>query len=411
MGSDISLPKEELSYWHGTSTSPDYHRLEDDIQTDAVVIGGGILGLTTAYLLKNSGLKVVVLEKDTLGAGSTGKTTGKVTSQHNLIYEKLLRQHGQKMATIYGEANEQAIRRIKEIITKEKIACDWQDDDNYVYTADPDQVEKFKKEAEAAQACGMSATFVDECPLPFAITAAVKFSGQAKFHARKYVLGLARTVNGDGSYIFEHTRAIGIRDGDPGAVSTPHGEIRAKNIIVATKVPTFPLLARLGYGFLEYPQFSYVVAGKLQNQLTGMYISPDKNHYSILPFNSGEDHYLFVGGQNHIPGTRLNFKVRHRRLAEYAAEHFGIEAIDYRWKAWDYLGYDDMPLAGKVYPWSRSLYTGTGFMKWGLTNTMVCALILHDKVTGKKNPWAQTFNTMRMSPIASIPKVVAEKIR
>lgn len=406
----ISIPDTEYSLWHGSSDKTSFPQLDSDLTADAVIVGGGIAGLTTAYLLKQSGLSVVVLEKNIVAAGSSGKTTGKVTSQHNLIYAKLTKAHGKKIATLYGQANQEAIAQIKEIIDREKIDCDWESDDNYVYTTDPKQVEHFRDEAKAAADCGLPATFVTNCPLPFPIAAAVKFSGQAKFNARKYVLGLAKAVNGDGSYVFEQTRATKINDGDPGTVKTAHGTINATHVIVTTKVPTFPLAARATYAGMEYPQFSYLVAGKLNTKLEGMYISPDSGQYSILPIEVGGDHYLLVGGENHIPGSRFDFKKRHQKLADYAQKHFGIEKIEYRWKAWDYLSYDDMPLAGKLYPWSKHLFTATGFMKWGLTNSMVCARVLVDNVHGRKSELSETFSTTRSGPVTSIPKAIPEII-
>jgi glycine/D-amino acid oxidase-like deaminating enzyme len=398
----IQLPLKENSLWYDPSPQPLYPQLTADLETDVAILGGGISGLTVAYLLKQSGVKVVVVEKDILAAGSTGKTTGKVTSQHNLIYQALRSRLGAHTATIYAEANQGAIPRLKGIIAKENISCDWQDDDNYVYTTQSDQVTKFKQETEAAKACGLPATFETTTPLPFEIKAAVRFTGQGKFNARRYVLGLAKAVEGHGSHIFEGTRAVGIHDGNPGVVRTPKGTIKARHIVVATKIPTFPLAARLSYGLLEYPQFSYLVAGKPQIPFAGMYISPDPGQYSILPFTTEGQQYVLVGGENHIPGTRFNFKARHQRLADDAYKHFGVPAIDHRWKAWDYLGYDGMPIAGKLYPWSQHLYTATGYMKWGLTNHLVCAMVLHDLILGKPNNWIKTFSPHRGSLIRSI---------
>lgn len=406
----ISIPDKEYSLWHASTNVRTFDQLREDMTVDAVIVGGGITGLTTAYLLKRSGLRVAVLEKDIVGAGSTGKTTGKVTSQHNLIYDKLTKRLGKEVATLYGTANQAAIGRIKSIIDKEGIDCDWEEDDAYVYTTDPKEVQRFKQEASAAQACGLPATYETSSPLPFEITAAVRFRGQAKMNARKYVLGLARAIARDGSDVFERTRAIRIHDGEPGSVQTAHGTVKATHVIVTTKVPTFPLVARAGYAALEYPQFSYLVAGKMSSGLTGMYISPDEGHYSILPITVDGERYLLVGGENHIPGSRYDFRRRHQKLADYAQKHFGIQKIEYRWKAWDYLPYDDMPLAGKLYPWSKHVYTATGFMKWGLTNSMVCAQILADQVHGKSTPLGRAFSTTRRSPITSIPKAIPEII-
>ena len=406
----IEIPEHQTSYWIDSFVGESYPELTADLHVDVVIVGAGIAGLTTAYLLKKEGLRVAVIEKDTVGSGVSGYTTGKISSQHNLIYAKLIDRLGLEKASDYGEANQVAIRLIAQIIRDENIACDWRVEDNYVYTTDASKVEQFKEEAEAARACGLPATFVTKSDLPFTIAAAVKVSDQATFHVRKYLHGLAAKINGDGSFVFEHSKVVSINNGKPPRVSTKKAKIFANDIIVATNVPTFPLAARGSYALSEYPQQSYIIAGHVPENIQGMYISPDENHYSILPVKNNSDNLLFIGGEGHIPGTRLNPRTRYERLIRYGEKHFGMTDVVYQWTHRDYLGYDDMPLIGKLYPWSKHIYTATGFMKWGLTNGTVAAIILSDKLTGRKNPWVSTFDSQRLTPALSIPKVISEHL-
>jgi glycine/D-amino acid oxidase-like deaminating enzyme len=410
----ISLPHDTKSYWMESAETPGYPRLKGEVTIDVTIIGAGVAGLTTAYLLKKSGLSVAVIEKDTVGAGVSGHTTGKVTSQHNLIYERLSKRLGKDTARIYGQANQSALLQIADIIREEGIDCGWHTEDSYVYTTDSSQIERFKAEAAAAQECVLPATFETSSPLPlpFPIKGAVRFSGQASFHVRKYLLGLAKAIDGNGSYVYEHSHAIGIREGQPCRVTTPAGRIMSNDIVVATNVPTFPLLARGAYCIAEYPKQSYIVAGRLKEKdsFEGMYISPDKDNYSILPIHHGAQRLLLIGGEGHIPGTRLDTGKRYQRLADYAEKNFGITAIEYQWSHRDYLGYDDMPLIGRLYPWSKHTYTATAFMKWGLTNGTVAGMLLNDMVQGRHNQWSDTFNPHRLKTIASIPKVIGENL-
>jgi glycine/D-amino acid oxidase-like deaminating enzyme len=129
-----------------------------------------------------------------------------------------------------------------------------------------------------------------------------------------------------------------------------------------------------------------------------------------VPISSGKNQLLLIGGENHIPGLG-NPSVRHQRLANYVEEYFGIASIDYRWKGMDYIAYDHVPLVGKVYPWSRHLYTATGFRKWGLTTSMVAGMILRDTILGTQNPWAEVFNSMRVKPTASIPHEILQSLK
>lgn len=403
----MNVPTAEQSYWKSFYNKSIYTPLNNDLAVDVVIVGGGITGLTTAYLLKQSGLKVAVLEKNNIGSGSTGGTTGKVTAQHGLIYSELKKYWGEKSAQIYAEASQTAVDQIALLIDKEKIDCDWQQDDNYVYTSDRKQIKKFKAEAHNAASLGLPATFETHLQLPFEVSGAVKFANQGKFNSQKYVLGLAKAVHGNGSYVFEHSNVISFHDGMPAIVKTKLASVTAKNIIVATKVPAGPLLARFSYAALEYPHTSYIVAGHLDQKLTGMYISPDKGHYSILPVENGQERMILIGGERHIPGLGIPSK-HYQRLANYAEKHFGVTSLDYHWKAMDYVTYDSVPLIGKVYPWSKHLFTATGFNKWGLGTSMVAGMILTDLITNTHNPWTSTFDSIRMKPIASIPRATAK---
>lgn len=406
----LKLPDDETSLWREAYSKSTYPELSHDIEVDVAIIGAGITGLSCGYMLKQAGFKVAVLDKRTVGAGTTGRTTGKVTSQHSLIYDEITRQSGPEAARLYGEAAETAITRIEQIIRKEKIDCGWQRQANYVFTDDSSRIEKFKQEAKAAADAGLPASFETKLPLPFDIKAAVRFMGQASFHSQKYLLGLARAVNGAGSYVFENSGVIGIRDGDPGSVRTKRGTVTAKHIIVATNVPTLPLLARGGYCVLEYPTESYIVAGRLDKKIEGMYISPDKNHYSILPVEDAGGRLLLIGGGGHLSGLRLSKDSHYQKLADYAEQHFGIQEIMYKWSDRDYMAYDKMPLIGRLYPWSRNLYVASAYKKWGLTTGTVAGIILTDVLSGQKNAWSPLFTPQRIKPVLSIPKAVKEYI-
>lgn len=408
----IHLPATEESLWRESYRGAPYPKLSKDIQVDVAVVGAGITGLTAAYLLKQAGKTVVVVDKDTVGGGTTGRTTGKVTAQHNLIFETLIKKHGLTIARQYADANTAALEMIQDIIDKEKIECDWEREDNYVYTLDETQIDTFRKEADAAQKLGLPALFEADSPLPFDIKAAVRFKDQAKINAQSYVMGLAAAVDGKGCHVFEHSNVIGIRDGEDPRVRTSHGTVYAMHIIVATNVPTLPLMARGGYCVVEYPNESYIVAGELPEHQAGMFISPDKHQYSILPIKAEGKSMLLIGGEGHLSGLRINKKARYERLAAYAEKHFGITEITHRWSDRDYLAYDSIPLVGKLYPWSRHVFVGTAMMKWGMTNGTAAGMMLCDRILGRENPWAEAFDSTRLkTPIMSMPEAVVKETK
>ena len=123
------------------------------------------------------------------------------------------------------------------------------------------------------------------------------------------------------------------------------------------------------------------------------------------------NNYYLIGGEGHIPGTRFNSENRFQRLEAYAQKHFGLSKADYRWSARDYLAYDDIPLVGKLYPWSTHFYTATAFMKWGMTNGTVAGMILRDLICGNNNNWAAIFDSLRLSPIKAIPRVAGNYMK
>jgi glycine/D-amino acid oxidase-like deaminating enzyme len=392
---NITLPSHEASYWISSVSAPTYGPLAGDVQVDAAIVGGGIAGLTAAYFLKKAGLSVAVIEKDRVGGGVSGYTTGKVTSQHNIHYTMLEKQFGLEKATAYAEANQMAIEQIERIVKTENIRCDW-------LREKPAEVTKLQKEVRVAKKLGLPATFQTSTPLPFAVCGAIRFANQAKFHAGKYMQGLARSINGGGSHIFENTEVTGVHDGTPCRLTTRRGTVTARNLIVATNVP-FPATTHTYYGAYEYPLKSYIIAAKLDKPFAGMYITPGGPLRSILPIASGGKHWLLIGGESHFPGFGV---ARHRqqRLANYAQERFGVTSVEYRWSTWDYMSNDGVPLIGKLYPWSQHVYVATGFIKWGLSTSAVSGLILRDMILGKKNAWASTFDATRFSPVASLPK-------
>lgn len=407
----IRLPKEQSSYWLDASPASQFPALAENIACDVAIVGGGIAGLTAAYKLKRAGLKVAVVEKNTVASGTTGGTTGKVTVQHGLTYAELLERFGGKFTRQYADVCQQAFNDLEVLIADENIDCDWHRADNFVYTTEQKRVTAFKQEAAIAADMGLPASYETSSSLPFAIKGAVKFADQAYFNAVKYVRALARLVNSGGSYVFEHSEAVKIHErsheGQPCKMATKGGEITAPHLIIATKVPAAPLVGRFTYATREYPTTSYLVAGKYAGDLEGMYISPDKSHYSLLPVAGTGSTLLLAGGESHLPGIKKPMP-RYEKLAAYLQKWFGVTEVAYRWKAMDYIAYDSLPLVGPLYPWSKRAYMIGGFKKWGLNLSMVAANILLELITGARGRNVELFSPHRLSAPASIPRAVVK---
>lgn len=177
-----------------------FNKLEKDISTDVCIVGAGIFGLTCGYYLTKQGYNVVILEKENdIASKTTGHTTAKITSQHNLIYKYLIDSLGKSMAKKYLYANKDAIENIAKIIEEEKIDCDFERQDSYVYTNNLDELEKIKLENKAVNSLGFKSEFVTSTPLPFNVLGALRFPNQAEFNPMKYAYGLAKCITSNGS--------------------------------------------------------------------------------------------------------------------------------------------------------------------------------------------------------------------
>ena len=192
------------SYWIDTTKDMlfEYPALSEDTKADVIIIGGGIAGITCAYLLGKEGLSVAVLEANRIAQGTTGHTTAKITSQHNLIYHKLIKQMGEEMAQQYATANETAIKEIKALTESLNMSCDFISQPAFLFTESDDFVQDLYDEMNAALKLGIQADYVESIPFPFAIKGAVRFDNQAQFHPLKYTLSLAKSFTNSGGKIY-----------------------------------------------------------------------------------------------------------------------------------------------------------------------------------------------------------------
>lgn len=364
------------SVWIDSCSIEERPALCGNIDAQDVVIGAGLAGILIAYLLKKSGRDVVVLDRDTVGHGNTGNTTAKITSQHDIIYSKLISEFGEEKARHYAEANELAIKKYREIVKERNIDCDFEEKSAYVYSLTEDNLDKLREECECARILGIDAEYVTETGLPFEVKGAVKFNNQAQFNPLKFIDNISKDLK-----IYEHTTVLDVRDN---VVSTDRGAIRAENVIIATH---FPIINAPGFYFMKMNQDrSYVLALKNAGDVDGMYIDIDKKGYSFRNYK----HLLLFGGISQRTGENESGGA-YGKLRKAAKEIFKDAVEEYHWSAQDCMSLDGIPYIGEYSEFTENMYVATGFNKWGMTSSMVSAMIIHDMINGIDNDFADIF--------------------
>lgn len=377
------------SIWTETAIIPRRNPLAGNKRTEVVVIGAGLAGILTAYYLQRHGLHVVVLEANRIGSGQTGFTTAKITSQHNLIYQKLERTIGEETARLYGKANQLAVEEYGKLIKRHSIQCHYETADAYLYSVQESEV--LLKEAEYAARLGLPASFVRETSLPFPIHGAVRFTRQAQFHPLEFIRDISA-----GLTVYERTRVIKVQGHE---VVTDRGVVRAEKVVFASH---YPFVNIPGFYFAKmYQEKSYVL--ELEPvPLQGMYLGIDSKAYS---FRVAGDKLLLGYGSHRTgkaPGENP-FTTMKR-----AGEHLFPEARELgRWTAQDCMTLDGIPYIGTFSSIRPDWYVATGFGKWGMSSSMVAAKMLSTQITGKKTPYDAVFSPQRHHLRASAGRLVS----
>lgn len=363
------------SIWQKGVQLPTFPKLNGDISTDVLIIGGGIAGILTAYFLKQSGVDCMLVEKRRICSGTTGHTTAKITVQHGLIYHKLIKSGGAETARKYLEANQLAFDKYAELCRT--IDCDYEIKDNYVYSVS--NRKKLEDELAALEKIGYGAEYEENLSLPFPTFGAVKFPNQAQFNPLKFISSIVQ-----GLPIYENTFVKEMRGN---TAITDCGNVTAKTVIVATH---FPFINKHGsYFFKLYQHRSYVLALENAQNMNGMYVDESKTGLSFRNYGK----YLLLGGGGHRTGKKGG---NWSELRHYAKLYYPQSREHCHWAAQDCMSLDEIPYIGQYSSRTAQLFTATGFNKWGMTGAMLSAMLLSDMVQGKKSEYADIFSPSRI---------------
>lgn len=404
------------SIWTKTTKHPSFPALDTNLSVDVAIVGGGLAGILTAYFLENSGLSVAILEQGHIGHGKSGHTTAKITSQHGLIYSKLMQQLGRERARQYASTQQKAVCTYRQIIHHEHIDCDFSNRAAILYSTQ--NTDFLKKETENALKLGLPASFTMETELPFAVAGAVKFDNQAQFHPLKFLYAMAEILTSQSKpqdsaqpanepfiepghkrscRIYEHSQVTKIKDHTL-SVQSSHGSfsVKAEHILLTSG---YPIKDIPGFYFMrQHQEISYLMALDHAPSPEGMYYCCDPSGYTFRSC----DGLLLFGGLGHRSG-KLQPGDAYRRLWNVSRQWYPRAACVAYWSNEDAMPHDSVPFIGPFSLWMPHVYVATGFQKWGMTGAMVAATILSGKVLGRTDDSYDVYRPQRLSLAAAGP--------
>ena len=386
------------SYWIGSASLPRFPKLARNLTVDVAVVGGGITGVTAAYLLKKAGRTVALLERDRCAKLDTGHTTAHLTYVTDLRLHQLVRRFGRDHAQAAWDAGRAALDQIHALVQDEEIACDFAWVPGYLHAPwkDPakDEERQLREDARLAEELGFDAAYLDA--VPFAGRAGVRFANQAKFHPLKYLAGLLRRLPGRGCHVFEHTEVSEVRD-DPLAVAASGHTVHCDYVVIATHVPLMGKAGLVSATLFQTklaPYSSYAVGAKVPRGAVPealFWDTADPYHYLRVDRRPRHDYAVF-GGEDHKTGQEADTDACFRRLEHTLAAILPEAAVDSRWSGQVVETHDGLPFIGET---ADRQFAATGFAGNGMTFGTLAGMMAADAALGRKNPWRELFDVRR----------------
>ena len=385
--------------------------LAEDVETDVCVVGAGIAGMTTAYMLLREGKSVVVLDDGPIGGGQTERTTAHITNAIDDRYVQIEDWHGQEGARLAAESHTSAIDQIETIINREDIQCDFERLDGYLFSSQSDSSKLIEQELHAARRAGLSnVELVTRSPLAtFNTGTCLRFPRQGQFHPRKYLAGLTTAILRMGGRIFTQTHAEKIESGPPARIRTRQGSmVTAVSVVVATNSPFNDFVT---IHTKQAPYMTYVLAFALPRGAVTKALYWDTQapyHYvrlQTLPSDRliGErlgdpqtEELLIVGGEDHKTGQADDAEERYVRLEAWTRERFPVVgSIRSHWSGQVLETIDGLAFIGRNPLDSSNIYIATGDSGQGMTHGTIAGMLLTDLIVGRQNPWTALYDPAR----------------
>ena len=407
------------SVWMDTARVPPQPTLAEDMRADVCVVGAGIAGMTTAYLLAREGKAVVVLDDGPVGGGMTGRTTAHLVNALDDRYFELERLHGERGARLAAESHTAAIDRVEAIVKEEQIDCDFERLDGYLFTPPDESKEILERELKAAHRAGLvTIEFVERAPIAdFDTGKSLRFPRQAQFHPLKYLSGLARAITERGGQIFTDTHAGKIEGRETARIETSGGAVvTADAVVVATNTPVNDLVAihTKQAAYLTYVIGARVPRGSVTKAL--FWDTPDPYHYVRIqsgPFGAGETgdyDVLIVGGEDHKSGQADDAGKRFAWLERWTRTRWPQAGeILYRWSGEVMEPVDGLAFIGPNPLDDENVFIATGDSGNGMTHGTIAGILLTDLIMGRENEWEKIYYPTRKT-LRALPEFARENL-
>lgn len=383
------------SIWVETSPATRFPPLKVEAEVEVAVLGGGIVGLTTAWRLQQAGLRVAVLEADRVARGVTASSTAKVTALHGTRYQQLVREHGEEKAAIYAEANTAALETLASLVAEEGIDCGLERVPAYTFAEDVEQARAVEREIDALRRAFLKPVACSEVPLPFPTFGAVRLDDQIQFHPGRYLVALASLLEERACPVYEYTRALAVEGTGPYVVAVDGGSVRARHVVVATHIP---ILDRGLFFARAWPSRSYGLAARVEPGalVDGMYLNAGSPSHSVRSAVVDGKEWLILVGYGHKVGDADPVE-QAEKLEEWGRSHFELKAVGWRWSTQDYVSNDHLPFVGPAVPGQDGVLVATGFGGWGLSNGIAAANALADRILDRPNLAVGLFDPARLN--------------
>jgi glycine/D-amino acid oxidase-like deaminating enzyme/nitrite reductase/ring-hydroxylating ferredoxin subunit len=402
--------EQTVSTWMATAPVPLRDSLKENISADVCIVGAGIAGITTAYLLGSEGSAVVVLDDGAIGGGMTGRTTAHLVNVLDDRYFELERLHGEEGARLAADSHTNAIKLIEKIVTKEGIDCDFTRLDGYLFVPPGDSVDILEDELQAAARAGLELERVERSPIDYNTGPALRFPNQGQFHPLKYLAGLASAIEKFGGRIYSGTHADEIRGGVQARVTCANGAtVSAKSIVVATNTPVNDLFAihTKQAAYQTYVIGARVARGSVTKAL--YWDTPNPYHYVRIQDLDESFDLLIIGGEDHKTGQADDADARFAELEKWSRERFPLQEIVYRWSGEVMEPIDGLAFIGRNPLDDDNVYIATGDSGNGMTHGTIAGILISDLIAGRENEWEKLYEPSRKT-LRAFPKFAKENL-